>query len=72
MTNDRRPPGKRNKKQITVVVHYPTTEEGWKILKRSQATVMIDILENKLGAERVKELFEYMKKQDKEMAHEEA
>lgn len=51
----------RSKKTITVVVHYPTTEEGWKELKKSQATVMIDILENKLGEERVKELFEYMK-----------
>jgi len=51
----------RSKKPITVVVHYPTTEEGWEELKKSQATVMIEILENKLGEERVKELFEYMK-----------
>lgn len=51
----------RNKKPITVVVHYPVTEEGWEELKKSQATVMINILENKLGEERVKELFDYMK-----------
>ena len=52
---------RRNKKPITVVVHYPETEEGWEILRESQAAVMIDILENKLGEERVKELFDYMK-----------
>jgi hypothetical protein len=33
-------------------------------LKKSQATVMIDILENKLGKEKVKELFEYMKSKE--------
>lgn len=52
---------RKNKKPITVVVHYPETEEGWEILRESQAVVMIDILENKLGEERVKELFDYMK-----------
>ena len=51
----------KSKKPITVVVHYPTTEEGWEELKKSQATVMIGILENKLGDEKVKELFDYMK-----------
>ncbi|AQS04757.1 hypothetical protein [Clostridium beijerinckii] len=48
------------RKPITVVVHYPETDEGIEILKKSQATAMIDILENKLGEKRVKELFEYM------------
>lgn len=51
----------KNKRPITVIVHYPETEEGMEILKKSQAAVMIDILENKLGEKRVKELFEYMK-----------
>ncbi|WP_185966695.1 hypothetical protein [Clostridium sp. HBUAS56017] len=51
----------RKKKPIEIVVHYPETKEGWDLLKKSQATVMIDILENKLGEERVEELFEYMK-----------
>ncbi len=55
-----RAPRRKNQKPITVVVHYPETEEGWELLKKSQATVMIDILESKLGEERVKELFEYM------------
>jgi hypothetical protein len=61
MNDNRKPSKKRSKKPIKVVVHCPTTEEGWELLKKSQATVMIDILENKLGEERVKELFDYMK-----------
>lgn len=45
-----------------VRVHYPETEEGRKMLVESQATAMIDILENQLGEERVERLMEYWKK----------
>lgn len=51
----------KSRKPISVIVHYPTTEEGWEKLKKSQAMVMSDILENKLGEKKVKELFDYMK-----------
>jgi len=55
MDNCKRLPNMRRKrKPIKVVVHYPTTEEGWEQLRKSQATVMIDILENKLGEQKVK------------------
>lgn len=50
------------RQQITVRVHYPETLEGMERLKRSQALVMIDILEKQLGKEQVEELFNYMKK----------
>lgn len=51
----------KSRKPISAIVHYPTTEEGWEKLKKSQVTVMIDILENKLGEKKVKELFNYLK-----------
>lgn len=50
------------RQQITVKVHYPETLEGMELLKKSQALVMIDILEKQLGKEQVEELFNYMKK----------
>ncbi len=45
---------------IIVTVHYPETEEGMKEYKQSHARAVIDILENKLGKERVSELINYM------------
>ncbi|MBY6836274.1 hypothetical protein FDG50_01860 [Clostridium botulinum] len=62
MADDRRPPGKRNKRQIKVRVHYPTTEEGKKLYTESYAKVVLDILEEKIGADRLDQLIEYMKK----------
>lgn len=50
----RRPPSRKNKKPITVIVHYPTTEEGDKLLRESQNTVIIDILEKKFGQEKLR------------------
>ncbi|OOM73517.1 hypothetical protein CLPUN_45400 [Clostridium puniceum] len=52
----------KSRQQITVRVHHPETVEGMELLKKSQATVMINILEKQLGEKKVEELFEYMKK----------
>ncbi|NFO32470.1 hypothetical protein FDB37_02385 [Clostridium botulinum] len=60
--NDRRPPGKRNKGQIKIRVNYPTTEEGKKLYTESTAKVVLDILQEKIGADRLDELIEYIKK----------
>ncbi len=53
------------RQQITVRVHYPETLEGMEILKKSQASVMIDILEKQLGKEQVEELVRHMKENNK-------
>lgn len=55
-----RPPRKKN--NIKVRVHYPTTEEGMEELRNRQAAIMIDILENQLGSERLENLMEHAKK----------
>ena len=55
----------KSRQPITVKVHYPETAEGMEILKKSQAEVMVDILEKQLGEKKVEELFEYMKKKIK-------
>jgi len=52
----------KSRQPITGRVYYPETVEGMELLKRSQAEVMIDILEKQLGEKKVEELFEYMKK----------
>ena len=51
----------KSRQPITIRVHYPETTEGMEMLKKSQAEVMIDILEKQLGEKRIKELVEYMK-----------
>ncbi|MFT8351801.1 hypothetical protein [Clostridium saccharoperbutylacetonicum] len=51
----------KSRQPITVRVHYPETTEGMEMLKKSQAEVMIDILEKQLGEKKVRELVEYMK-----------
>lgn len=56
MNNDRRPPKKKNEKPITGEVFYPTSEEGKALFYNGSAVFMLDILERRLGAERLDEL----------------
>lgn len=52
----------RDRQPIVPRVHYPETIEEIESLKKSQAAVIIDILEKQLGEEMVEKLFNYMKK----------
>ncbi|NFO41788.1 hypothetical protein FDB42_17205 [Clostridium botulinum] len=58
---DLRPP-RRKKRNIKVRVHYPTTPEGIKELKESQAGAMLSILEERLGPDGLDYVMEELKK----------
>lgn len=56
----------RNREPITVEVHYPTTEEGWREYKEAQKEffkIQVSILEKHFGEKKVAAVFEYMKQQ---------
>lgn len=53
---NRRPPRKKNEKPITGEIFFPETEEGKKLLYEGSAVVVLNILERKLGAERLDQL----------------
>ncbi|MZK53146.1 hypothetical protein [Clostridium beijerinckii] len=53
MNNYKRPPKKKNEKPITGEIFFPETEEGKKLLYEGSAIVVLNILERKLGAEKL-------------------
>lgn len=56
MNDSRRPPRKKNEKPITGKIFFPETEEGKAQLYNGSAVFILDVLEKKLGAERLDEL----------------
>lgn len=56
MNNSRIPPKRKNEKPITGEMFFPETEEGKKLLYEGSAVVVLNILERKLGPERLDEL----------------
>lgn len=55
---------KKDNRPIEVVVHYPTTPEGWKELKEAQVNlfkIQVRVLEVQFGIENTEKLFNKMK-----------
>lgn len=63
---NKKPPRKKTDKPITGEIFYPTTEEGKELLYNGSAMVMLDILERRLGADRLDKLMKLYEAKQKQ------
>jgi len=68
MNNNKRPPKKKNEKPITGEIFYPTSEEGKELLIKGSTTVVLDILERKLGVNGLDKFIKYYKENTQQKA----